>query len=62
MKFTHRNGYEELADFRRIIWKNLLEKSRKIVQALRDLGLEPVNDANKVRYHFDPWTGSLINN
>lgn len=45
------NGYssKELADFRQIIWKSLLEKSRNVVQALRTFDLEPANHANKVR-------------
>jgi guanine nucleotide-binding protein G(i) subunit alpha len=53
MKISH-GGYtcEELADFRQIIWKSLLENSRNIVQALRTFDLEPVNHANRVRRFF----------
>jgi len=42
-------GYsrEELIDFRLSIWRYLLETSRRIVQDLQNLGLEPANYANK---------------
>jgi hypothetical protein len=54
IKFFHGDGYtsEELADFRQIIWKSLLENSRNIVQALRTSGLEPTDHTNKVRHLF----------
>ncbi|KAN0135857.1 Guanine nucleotide binding protein (G-protein), alpha subunit [Lactarius tabidus] len=43
------DGYsrEELLDFRLSIWRYLLDTSRRVVQDLRDLGLEPVTHANK---------------
>jgi len=39
---------EELADFRPIIWKILLENSRSIVQSLRGLSPKHTNRATKV--------------
>ncbi|KAI9431935.1 G-protein alpha subunit [Lactarius indigo] len=49
MKIIYQDGYsrEELLNFRPSIWRYLLETSRRIVQDLRDLGLEPATHANK---------------
>ncbi|KAH9170058.1 guanine nucleotide binding protein, alpha subunit [Lactarius sanguifluus] len=49
MKIIHQNGYsrEELLDFRLSIWSYLIETSRRIVQGLRNSGLEPTTHANK---------------
>jgi hypothetical protein len=46
----NQDGYsrEELLDFRLSISRYLLETSRRIVQDLQNLGLEPANCANKV--------------
>ncbi|KAI0255640.1 G-protein alpha subunit [Lactifluus subvellereus] len=54
MKFTHCGGYthDELAYFRLIIWKSLLENSRNIVQVLRAFDLEPTNHANKAKCEY----------
>jgi guanine nucleotide-binding protein G(i) subunit alpha len=54
MKIIYQDGYshEERLDFRLFIWKYLLDTSRRIVQDLRDLGLEPATHANKVRFIF----------
>lgn len=51
MKILYNDGYshKELVDFRLSIWRYLLETSRRIVQDLRNVGLEPANHANKVR-------------
>ena len=51
MKIIHQNGYsrDELIAFRPLIWKNLLESARDVVQALRKFNLEPITPANKVR-------------
>ena len=52
MKIIYQGGYsrEELLDLRLSIWRYLLDTSRRIVQDLRDLGLEPATHANKVRF------------
>ncbi|KAH8985761.1 guanine nucleotide binding protein, alpha subunit, partial [Lactarius hatsudake] len=49
MKIIHQNGYsrEELLDFRVSIWSSLLETSRRIVQDLRNSGLQPTTYTNK---------------
>lgn len=49
MKIVYQGAYsrEELLDFRLSIWRYLLDTSRRIVQDLRDLGLEPATHANK---------------
>ena len=64
--FQHGYSREELLDFRLSIWRYLLETSRRIVQGLRNLHLEPATYANKVRcflLHFvaryNPLTGKL---
>jgi hypothetical protein len=51
MKATMYNHYpdEALAEFRRLIWKNLLENSRDIVEAIRKLKLDHANRSTKVR-------------
>jgi guanine nucleotide-binding protein G(i) subunit alpha len=51
MKIIHQNGYshEELLAFRPLIWKNLLESGRDIVQALAKFNLQPISPFNKVR-------------
>jgi guanine nucleotide-binding protein G(i) subunit alpha len=51
MKIIHQNGYtnEELLAFRPLIWKNLLESARDVVQALGKFNLEPISPSNKVR-------------
>jgi guanine nucleotide-binding protein G(i) subunit alpha len=49
MKILYNDGYshEELLDFRLSIWRHFLETSRRIVEDLRNVGLEPANHANK---------------
>ena len=44
-------GYtdEALAEFRQLIWKNLLDNSHDIVDALRKLNLDRANRSTKVR-------------
>jgi guanine nucleotide-binding protein G(i) subunit alpha len=50
MKIIHQNGYsrEELLAFRPLIWKNLLESGRDVVQALAKFDLQPLSPSNKV--------------
>jgi len=50
MKIIHQNGYsrEELLAFRPLIWKNLLESGRDVVQALAKFNLQPISPSNKV--------------
>ncbi|KAH9067977.1 G-protein alpha subunit [Lactarius deliciosus] len=49
MKIIHQNGYtsEQLAAFRPIIWKNLLQSASDIVNALAKFDLEPVTATNR---------------
>ena len=57
MKIIHQNGYtpEELLAFRPLIWKNLLESARDVVNALTKFNLEPITPTNRVRrYHLSP--------
>jgi guanine nucleotide-binding protein G(i) subunit alpha len=51
MKIIHQNGYsrEELLAFRPLIWKNLLESGRDVVQALAKFNLKPISASNKVQ-------------
>jgi guanine nucleotide-binding protein G(i) subunit alpha len=57
MKILYNDGYshEELLDFRLSIWRHFLETSRRIVEDLRNVGLEPANHANKVRLVYFAW-------
>lgn len=63
MKIMHQGGYsrEELLDLRLPIWRYLLDTSRRIVQDLRDLDLEPATHANKMRLfsHLAPLLCSI---
>ncbi|KAH9957678.1 G-protein alpha subunit [Russula dissimulans] len=49
MKIIHQNGYmqDELLAFRPLIWKNLLESARDVVQALSKFDLKPISPTNK---------------
>ncbi|KAH9034260.1 G-protein alpha subunit [Lactarius pseudohatsudake] len=49
MKLIHQGGYtpEELAAFRPIIWKNLLQSASDIANALAKFDLEPVTATNR---------------
>ncbi|KAN0135855.1 heterotrimeric G-protein alpha subunit [Lactarius tabidus] len=49
MKILCNDGYshKELLNFRLSVWRYFLETSRRIVQDLRNEGLEPANHANK---------------
>ncbi len=62
MKIIYHNGYsrEEQLDFRLSIWRYLLETSRRIVQDLRNLGLEPAVHANKVRFSYPTFSASHV--
>ena len=55
MKIIHQNGYtrDELLSFRPLIWKNLLESARDVIQALTKFNLEPITPTNKVHLVFD---------
>jgi hypothetical protein len=44
--------YEKPADFRRVIWKNLLQNSRSVIMAMRSRYLGPTGRSNMVRYVF----------
>ena len=51
MKIIHQNGYtrEELMTFRTTIYKNTLESAHHILLAMRKIGVDPVDPANRVR-------------
>jgi hypothetical protein len=62
MKTLHDNGhpndepaqltYKRLADLRPVIWKILLQNSRRIAMGIRSQNLRPVRRSNKVRFVF----------
>ncbi|KAH9170056.1 G-protein alpha subunit [Lactarius sanguifluus] len=52
MKIQHGYSCEELLDFRPSIWRYLLETSRRIVQDLRNSGLEHTTHVNIVRISY----------
>jgi guanine nucleotide-binding protein G(i) subunit alpha len=52
MRILYQDGYTqaERLDFRSTIWKDLLETSRSVVQALRALHTEPATHPSGVRF------------
>ena len=44
--------YEQLVEFRPVIWRILLLNSRSIVRAIRSRNLGPARRSNKVRHVF----------
>ena len=58
MKIIHQNGYtpEELLAFRPLIWKNLFESARDVVNALTKFNLEPITSTNRVRRRLVSFT------
>jgi hypothetical protein len=51
MKVIHKNGFSEteLADFRPVVYKNLLDSAQQVVLYMRKTGIECVEFSNKVR-------------
>ena len=51
MKIIHQNGFSdrERADYRHIIYKNLVESAQTVVLAMRKLGIVPEEPINRVR-------------
>ena len=51
MKIIHQNGYtkEELLTYRTTIYRNLLESAKNILLAMRKIGVDCQNPANRVR-------------
>ena len=51
MKIIHQNGFsdKERADYRPIIYKNLMESAQAVVLAMRKVGVAPEGPANRVR-------------
>lgn len=51
MKIIHQNGYtrDELIVFRTVVNKNLVDSAQAIVLAMRKLGVDCVEGANRVR-------------
>jgi len=52
MKIIHKNGFsdKERADYRQIIYKNLMESAQTVVLAMRKLGIAPEEPINRVRH------------
>ena len=50
MKVIHQGGYsaDELASFRPVIYKNVLESAQAIIKAMRKLDLRPQHSTNRV--------------
>ena len=51
MKIIHQNGYtpEELAVFRMVVYKNLVDSAKDIVLAMKKVGVDCVEGINRVR-------------
>ena len=52
MKIIHQNGFsdKERADYRHIIYKNLMESAQSLVLAMRKLGVVAEEPINRVRH------------
>jgi guanine nucleotide-binding protein subunit alpha len=57
MKIIHQSGFtqEELASYRPIVYKNVVDSAQSLVNAMSLLGKEWVNPQNKVRSSFFPF-------
>ena len=51
MKIIHQNGYtrDELQQFRPVVYRNLIDSANAIITAMRKLGVDPQEPANRVR-------------
>ena len=56
MKIIHQNGYtrDELLVFRIVVWKNLIDSAQAILLAMRKIGVDPVDPANRVSRNHPP--------
>jgi guanine nucleotide-binding protein G(i) subunit alpha len=54
MKLIHQNGYnrEELAKFKPVVYRNLIDSAQDLVRAMKHFNLAPVDPSNKVRLTF----------
>jgi len=52
MKIIHQNGFsdKERADYRHIVYKNLMESAQSLVLAMRKLGVVAEEPINRVRH------------
>ena len=50
MKIIHKNGFSEteLAEFRPVVYKNVLDSAQQVVLYMRKTGIECVDFSNKV--------------
>lgn len=61
MKIIHQNGYtpDELAVFRLVVYKNLVDSAKDVILAMKKVGVDCVEGINRVRlalifYCFPP--------
>lgn len=54
MKIIHQNGYtpEELAVFRLVVYKNLVDSAKDVVMAMKKVGVDCVEAVNRVSLQF----------
>ena len=58
MKIVHRDGFSasELAEYRPVVYKNVLDSAQHVLIYMKKIGLECVGYSNRVRtsssYHF----------
>lgn len=51
MKIIHQGGFSdaELVDYRPVVYKNVLDSAQQVVIYMKKIGLELVEDSNRVR-------------
>ena len=51
MKIIHQGGFSdaELVDYRPVVYKNVLDSAQQVVIYMKKIGLEFVEDSNRVR-------------
>ena len=54
MKIIHQDGFSdsELADYRPVVYKNVLDSAQQVVIYMKKIGLECVEYSNRVRSSF----------
>jgi len=54
MKIIHQDGFSdsELADYRPVVYKNVLDSAQQVVSYMKKIGLDCVEYSNRVRSSF----------
>jgi hypothetical protein len=54
MKIIHQNGYsrDELAKYKHVVYRNLVDSAQDIVRAMAKIGIAPAEPANRVSSRY----------